>query len=196
MKRVPTISALTAFAIMALASTVFATPTATTDGGAIQISGVAYYAAAGQCNDPQGDGSDYALNMTGDLSGCHYTFVEVSRCSPGGAYYESGTETFVGMYNGGSGTFETTYVFTAVYRECPAFVGERAGRCQHPITAGSGTGVFDGVRGRIDMKDDVAAGNFPYRGHLSFDNLFNSTGRLSPEDPLNLMSQSITGGGC
>jgi hypothetical protein len=34
--------------------------------------------------------------------------------------------------------------------------------------AGSGTGAFDGVRGRIDFKDDIEAGNFPYRGSLQF----------------------------
>ena len=42
------------------------------------------------------------------------------------------------------------------------------GRCQHPIVAGSGTGVFEGVTGRLDFKDDIAAGNFPYRGHFKF----------------------------
>ena len=34
------------------------------------------------------------------------------------------------------------------------------GRCQHPIVAGSGEGVFEGVTGRIDMKDDIEAGNY------------------------------------
>jgi hypothetical protein len=106
--------------------------------------------------------------MTGSFSGCHYVFVESSRCSPGGAYFETGTETFVGTYNGESGTFETNYVFTATYLDCPNLVGEIAGRCQHPIVDGSGTGIFEGVSGRFDMKDDIELGNFPYRGHLSF----------------------------
>ena len=42
------------------------------------------------------------------------------------------------------------------------------GRCQHPIVAGSGTGVFNGVTGQMNFKDDIEAGNFPYRGQLRF----------------------------
>ena len=50
-----------------------------------------------------------------------------------------------------------------------AFVGaEIFGRCQHPIVDGSGEGVFEGVSGRLDFKDDVELVNFPYRGHLQF----------------------------
>jgi hypothetical protein len=168
MKRRFTISALTALTMMALISAVVATPSPTRAGGATQISGIGYYAAVGQCNDTEGDGSDYALIMTGAFSGCHYVFVESARCSPGGAYFEKGTETFVGFYDGQVGTFRTNYVFTATYRDCPNLLGEIAGRCEHPIVDGSGTGVFDGVRGRFDMKDDVEVGNFPYRGHLLF----------------------------
>ena len=134
--------------------------------GATQISGIGYYAQPGQCNHPEGQGSTYVLNMTGDLQGCHYVFVETARCSAGGAYSETGTETFVGLYNGAHGTFKTTYLFTATYKDCPNLVGEVAGRCEHPITAGSGEGVFEGVTGRFDMKDDVETGNFPYRGHF------------------------------
>jgi hypothetical protein len=135
-------------------------------GGAVQISGIGYYAEPGQCDDPEGQGADYALTMTGDLEGCHYVFIETAGCSPGGAYNESGTETFVGRYNGASGTFKTTYLFTAKYRDCANFIGEIAGRCEHPLVAGSGEGVFDGVTGRFDMKDDIEAGSFPYRGHF------------------------------
>jgi hypothetical protein len=154
--------------MMALISAVFAAPSPTRAGGATQISGIGAYAGPGQCTDPEGEGADYALIMTGAFSGCHYVFVETAKCSPGGAYFEAGTETFVGTYNGEFGTFGTNYVFTATYRDCPNFVGEIAGRCEHPIAAGSGTGIFEGVRGRFDMKDDIEAGNFPYRGHLSF----------------------------
>ena len=195
-RRVSNISVLTSFAIMALLSTVFATPTAALAPDATQISGVGVYAGPGECDDSQGDGSDYALTMSGSLSGCHYTFVEVSQCTPGGAYYESGIETFVGTYEGAEGTFGTTYVFTAVYRNCPDFIGERAGRCQHPIVPGSGTGVFEGVRGRLDMKDDVEAGNFPYRGHLMFEDSLTGAGQRSIKDPLNLTGLSSLGGGC
>ena len=34
--------------------------------------------------------------------------------------------------------------------------------------AGSGEGAFAGVTGRLDFKDDVENGCFPYRGHLKF----------------------------
>jgi hypothetical protein len=136
--------------------------------GAAQVSGTGFFDLTGECTDPEGAGADYALTMTGDFSGCHYVFVESARCSPGGAYYEVGTETFVGTYNGQAGTFETNYVFTATYQDCANLLGEIAGRCEHPIADGSGTGVFEGVTGRFDMKDDVAVGNFPYRGHLRF----------------------------
>ena len=169
MKRRFTISALTALTMMVLISAVFAGPSPMRVGGATQISGIGFFAALGQCtDDPEGDGASYALTMTGAFSGCHYVFIESAKCSPGGAYFETGTETFVGFYNGEFGTFETNYVFTATYLDCPNFVGEIAGRCEHPIVDGSGTGVFEGVTGRFDMKDDIEAGNFPYRGHLSF----------------------------
>jgi hypothetical protein len=134
--------------------------------GATKISGLGVYAEPGECNDSEGQGSDYVLTMTGDLEGCHYVFIESASCSAGGAYTEKGTETFVGLYNGAPGTFRTTYLFTAKYRDCDNLVGEVAGRCQHPIVAGSGEGVFEGVTGRLDMKDDIEAGNFPYRGHF------------------------------
>lgn len=134
--------------------------------GATQFSGVGFFAEPGDCNDLEGQGSDYALLMTGDLEGCHYVFVETARCTAGGAYRETGTETFVGRYNGAPGIFRTTYLFTATYRDCANLAGEIAGRCQHPITAGSGEGVFEGATGRFDMKDDVDAGDFPYRGHF------------------------------
>ena len=135
-------------------------------GGATQMSGIGYYAELGQCDDPEGQGADYALTMTGDLEGCHYVFVETAGCSAGGAYSETGTETFVGLYNGAPGTFRTTYLFTAKYRDCANLVGEIAGRCEHPIIAGSGEGAFEGATGRLDMKDDVETGSFPYRGHF------------------------------
>lgn len=166
MKRRLTILTLTTLATMALISVVFAAPATTRSDGATQISGIGTYDGSEECTDLEG--ASYIYTMTGDLTGCVYASVETSRCSQGGAYYETGTETFVGLYNGQSGTFRTNYVFTATYRDCPNFVGEIAGRCQHPIAAGSGTGVFEGVRGRYDMKDDVIVGNFPFRGHLRF----------------------------
>jgi hypothetical protein len=83
-----------------------------------------------------------------------------------------GREYFVGTYNEEAGTFWTTYKFEAKFEDCSedgSYLGmEIFGRCQHPIVKGSGTGVFEGVTGRLDFKDDIAAGNFPYRGHLNF----------------------------
>jgi hypothetical protein len=136
--------------------------------GATQISGIGYFAGPAECNDPEGQGSSYDLLMTGDLEGCHYVFIETSSCSAGGTYKETGTETFVGTYNGTTGTFRTTYLFTGKYTDCANVTGEIFGRCQHPIVAGSGEGVFEGVTGRLDFKDDIEMGNFPYRGHFQW----------------------------
>lgn len=136
-------------------------------GGATQISGIAFFDESGECTDPEGAGADFANKMTGDLEGCLYVFVETSTCSPSGAYKETGTEVYVGGGGeGDNGTFMTAYRFTAKYEDCPNLINEIFGRCQHPIIAGSGTEDFEGVTGRLDFKDDIAAGNFPYRGHL------------------------------
>lgn len=130
------------------------------------IAGIGYYANPGECTDPEGNGSSYILRMTGDLQGCQYVFVEYARCLPNGVYMETGTETFVGNYGGGFGSLRTQYRFEAKYKNCTTFVEEHVGRCQHPVIRGSGTGVFEGVTGRLDMKDNVEEGSFPYRGHL------------------------------
>ncbi len=131
-----------------------------------QISGVSYFANPGDCVDPEGTDSTYALIMTGDLQGCHYVFVQYARCSPSGTYFESGVETFVGSYGNRFGTFGTTYNFEAKYRDCPNLLGEVVGRCQHPVVRNSGTGDFEGIMGRLDFKDEISTGNFLYRGHL------------------------------
>lgn len=160
-----TIGMLTALAVVA-AMAVLAKPSSVRTQGSNQISGIAFFAEPGECTDTEGQGADFALRMTGDLEGCHYVFVETSVCSPSGTYRETGTEIFVGNYNGGFGSFSTSYLFTAKYQDCSALIGEIFGRCQHPLIVNSGTGVFEGFTGRIDFKDDVQAGNFPYRGHL------------------------------
>ena len=85
--------------------------------GATQISGIGYFDLDGECNDTEGQGSSYNLTMTGDLEGCHYVFVETATCTAGGAYRETGTETFVGAYGGTTGTFRKTYLFTATYED-------------------------------------------------------------------------------
>lgn len=139
--------------------------------GATQLSGVGYFDANDECNSA-GQRATYSLNMTGDLEGCLYTYVDDYDCSPSGTYMEIGRELFVGTYNGVSGSFWTTYRFEAKYEGCAddgTFIGaEIKGRCQHPVVEGSGTGVFEGVTGRLDMKDDIQASgiNYVYRGHL------------------------------
>jgi hypothetical protein len=144
-------------------------PSSALAAGATQFSGVAYWPTNDECHDSQGEGYSYRVLMTGDLEGCHYTFVLNWTCSPGGGYNETGEEVFVGRYNGQPGTFKTTYRFTAKLGNCDA-TQEIAGRCQHPMVAGEGTGVFEGMTGRLDMRDIVVPGvggvAFPYRGHL------------------------------
>lgn len=163
MKQRLTILALTT---LTLISFVFTFSTPVNAGGATQIEGVGFFAET-ECMDPEGHGSDFALLMTGDLEGCLYVFAAEWECSPSGTYRERGTEIFVGNYNNvGFGTFETAYLFSAKLGDCPDLATEIWGRCQHPIVRDSGMGDFEGVTGRFDIKDDLDAGNFPYKGHL------------------------------
>lgn len=137
--------------------------------GAQQIRGIGYSDDIGACTDPEGAGADFATIMTGDLEGCQYVFVESYSCTPSGVYTELGSEIYVVEGpNGEVGTFATTYRFSAKFENCETLTGEIFGRCQHPITAGTGTGDFEGVTGRLDFKDDIEEGNYPYRGHLRF----------------------------
>ena len=140
--------------------------------GATQISALGVYATTDECSSSQGQGAAYIVKLAGDINGCLYAFIDDFDCSPSGTYREEGRELFIGTYNGETGSFWTTYKFESKFEGCSesgAPLGlEIFGRCQHPIVAGSGTGVFEGVTGRIDMKDDVEAGNFPMRGHLRF----------------------------
>jgi hypothetical protein len=139
--------------------------------GARQVSGTGFFDAADQCN-AAGQGAAYAVKMTGDLEGCLYVFIDFYECSPSGTYREIGREKFVGTYNGGSGSFWTAYKFEAKYEGCSpdgSYLGaEIFGRCQHPIVDGSGEGIFNGVSGRLDMKDNIEAGNYPYKGHFQY----------------------------
>jgi hypothetical protein len=161
MKRRLTILTLTTLAVVAFIGVVSAAPALA--GGATQISGVGFLDEDDVC-DSASVGADFALVMTGDLEGCLYTFVQTAESSPSGTYRETGTELFVDSE--GAGTFETTYRFEGKYEDVANLAGEIFGRCQHPIVEGSGTGIFEGVTGRLDFKDEVEAGNFVYRGHL------------------------------
>ncbi len=167
MKRQLTILALTAVAVVAFISVALTVTSPALAGGATQISGVGYFAEGNDCTDEEGAGSDFAIKMTGDLEGCKYVFVETFECMPSGTYIETGTEIYVGSGDErDDGTFSMTYRFTAKYENCPNLVGPIFGRCQHPIIAGSGTHDYEGVTGRLDFKEDIEAGNSPYRGHL------------------------------
>lgn len=171
MKRRSTILTLTTLAAVALIGVVWTAPSPALAEGATQISGVAFFddpLLDPPCDDPEGVGADYALVMTGDLEGCLYTDVKTAKSSPSGTYRETGTELFVGSYLDESGTFETTYRFEAKYEDVANLSGEIFGRCQHPIVEGSGTGIFEGVSGRLDFKDEVETGTFFYRGHLRY----------------------------
>jgi hypothetical protein len=139
--------------------------------GATQISGIGFFASESDC-DYTSEGADFALLLTGDLEGCLFVYVEEYTCSPSGTYRESGMEYFVGTYNGEFGTFWTTYNFEAKYEGCSEdgfFLGaEIFGRCQHPVVKESGSGVFEGVTGRLNFKDNVETGEFPFKGHLRY----------------------------
>ena len=141
--------------------------------GAVQISGVGHYPMPGECEavltDAAGNPYDLTLKLTGDLDGCLYTWVDTSVVHPSGTYNETGHELFVAA--DGSGSFETTYRFTAKADDLVNFTGQQYGRCQHPIVSGSGTGSYAGVKGRFDVKDNIVGGvavDFPYTGHLKF----------------------------
>lgn len=138
---------------------------------ASQISGSSVLASVDEC-DYVSMGASYSLKITGDLEGCWYTFIDAYECSPSGTYREQGRDYFVGTYKGSTGTFWTTYRFEAKYEGCAAdgapLGAEIFGRCQHPITAGTGTGVFEGATGRFDFKDNVVEMVYPYRGHIQY----------------------------
>ena len=144
-----------------LVTMVMATPTSAQE--ATRISGVGYLDVDDLC-DSGSVGATFAMIMTGDLEGCLYVFVESSSYTSSGTYFEIGTELFVSD----EGSFATEYKFEAKYDDPALLIGEQFGRCQHKIVEGSGTGVYDGVGGRIDFKDDVEVGDFPYRGSLQF----------------------------
>lgn len=171
MKRRLTILALTALAVVALIGVVLMAPSPTHADGATQIRGTAIDGTSA-CN-PQTDGVDNPTAFPllfpeepGGLNGCLYTYAESSQSSPSGTYRERGHEVFVSHDPNKPGTFGTTYLFQAKFDKDGH---EIWGRCEHPITADTGTGAFEGVTGRFDIQDNVEGGvliNFSYKGHL------------------------------
>lgn len=160
---------------------VLSTPAAATpsaDAHNLQVRGVATFDTArcplGLDMVPQEDGWG--------LDGClNLMTVDDYRMSPGGVYQEYGTEQFVGdiVYSEGgvadestraAGTFDTTYLITSKWAGDPFVSDQYHGRCQHPLTPGSGTGTFDAATGRIDFKDTIVDGiavEYPFRGHVT-----------------------------
>ena len=106
--------------------------------------------------------------MTGSLEGCLYTRFVTGKDTPGGVYLESGEEVFVGSLDGGPvGTFAMTYKFESKFDSSGV---QLHGRCQHPIVEGSGTGGFEGAKGRLAFKDIIGdtVTTYDYRGHINF----------------------------
>jgi|GEM_PF-3135503 len=133
--------------------------------GNTQISGSGAFDSEGDCTEIP---SQFTMVIEGDLVGCWYTHGwEVVQDTPAGTYGERGTERFIGCLANTAicGTFDTQYHFTAKYAPDGS---EVHGRCQHPIT--HGTGGFVGVKGRLAFKDDVGTGVVYYRGHLKLPN--------------------------
>ena len=152
--------------LAALMTIVMAVP-ASANQGMTQIAGSAL-PGDDTCTDPPDGFTDFVLDMDGDLVGCLYIDVGDGRFIDGsGVYLETGRERFVGCLGDLRGTFDTTYRFTAKFA-VPELTQEIHGRCQHPITEGTGTGDFAGIAGRLDFKDDVDAVpvTFFYRGHV------------------------------
>ena len=138
--------------------------------GATIVRGDQLIAGSQNCPNHQPD----TYWMAGDLVGCWYTVsfdVIQANDNPGGKFKASGTEHFVGCLNTNgngtcdpgepSGTFDTTFVFTAKF----APTGDEIhGRCHHPIVGG--TGVFAGASGGLSFKDIPSEGRFPYHGEI------------------------------
>jgi len=161
------IGRLVLFALVAGLMAVFAPQAGATTN---QLSGVGIFDATGACPKPPAGFEDFTMVMTGSLEGCWYTDIIGTKDNgtPSGLYQERGEEVFVGSLDGGPvGTFSTTYKFTSKWNPDVSTGSEVRGRCEHPIGAGSGSGGFAGATGRVDFKDDVATGEYIYRGHIS-----------------------------
>jgi len=164
MKRRLTIFSLIALALLISAALMMTSPVYA--GGAPNIFGIGSF-DTGTCTLESG--YDFVHKLRGSLKGCFNVKVESSRCTPGGIYQEKGINKFVGMYDGGTGTFEARYHFMGKFKDCNEFDFEFFGHCEHPIIKGGGTGVFEDVTGWLHFRDNVEDGmvvNFPYQGYL------------------------------
>lgn len=144
----------------------------------VQVRGVAEFVietegCTGLLMVPQDDGWG--------LDGCLSVLsIDDFRLSAGGVYKEYGTERFDGsiVYSEGgvadestraTGTFDTDFVITSKWAGEPFVSDQFHGRCQHPITPGTGTDAFEDATGRLDFKDTIVDGiavEFPFSGHV------------------------------
>lgn len=106
------------------------------------------------------EGSDFALQMWGDLEGCLSVWVEGFKCDALGEYdlyRERGREVFVGSMRGKEGKFRTNYTFEAAYAKgyCETFDFslEVGGGCTHVVLGKSG--IFDRAFGVIKFIDVI-----------------------------------------
>jgi len=146
------------------------------------ISGTAEFS---ECNNGKGAG---ALMFSGDLEGCltfypkDYTCTEMNGFA---LYEESGSEIFIGSYEGVRGKFRTRYTLAATYLadSCDAiddavlnggdFPWDRqvTGGCDHKILGRKG--AFAGKRGNFNIFDVIpepgvsGATTFQWAGWIS-----------------------------
>lgn len=160
---------LAVFVAIAVAVSIVAVQAAA-GAGAVIVRGDQFIAGSQACPNAQPD----TYRMAGDLVGCWYTTsfeILQANDNPGGHFKASGTEHFVGCLNTNgnatcdagepSGTFDTTFVFTAKF----APTGDEIhGRCHHPIVGG--TGAFAGASGGLSFTDIPSEGRFPYHGEI------------------------------
>jgi hypothetical protein len=144
----------------------------------LQVAGVqsAPLSSSDPCFDPSALTS---YSIAGGLVGCWYTdTLVIHPAQPSGTLsgtiQATGTEHFVGCLDldgdgacttgDPSGTLQFSYQFSGKFD--PLTGAEIHGRCQHPIT--SGTGDFAGASGVITFKDDATNGTSLYGGHLGY----------------------------
>ena len=154
---------------------------------AIKTAGLAVYPGEGECTNeegftgPNGEGplTEITLKFTGALEGCLYAFpqsdsYECDEETGHAVFREEGVEIFAGTFDDGDpnttrdegyGTIGTTYVYEATFINCTTEPIQISGGCDHPFVFGTGTGVFENVKGRFDIVDNIVDGvavDFPY----------------------------------
>jgi hypothetical protein len=166
------------YGVLAVAGLFFLSVSPVSAQGNTQIAGTGVFDGGVNCGVPPAGFEDYiwfTLELDGDLVGCLDTLPEWGKVTNGNTYQERGREVIeacLDLDGDGCdpddpyGVFETTYHFTSKWAGVPFESAQINGRCQHPIVGGSGTDDFSGATGRLDFKDDVAEGDFDWKGHI------------------------------